>query len=72
VDRVIYSILQRFNLEWKTRTSVFTQAALSLHTKLFELIGEAAYNPARDRNQQFLPILFLLTEARKKERPRVI
>jgi hypothetical protein len=25
VDRIIYSILQRFNLEWKTRTlSVFT------------------------------------------------
>ncbi len=28
VDRIIYSIFQRFNLEWKTRTlSVFTQAA---------------------------------------------
>jgi putative transposase len=27
VDRIIYSIFQRFNLEWKTRTlSVFTQA----------------------------------------------
>ena len=26
VDRIIYSIFQRFNLEWKTRTlSVFTQ-----------------------------------------------
>jgi transposase-like protein len=28
VDRIIYSIFQRFNLEWKTRSlSVFTQAA---------------------------------------------
>ena len=28
VDRIVYSIFQRFNLEWKTRTlSVFTQAA---------------------------------------------
>jgi transposase-like protein len=28
VDGIIYSIFQRFNLEWKTRTlSVFTQAA---------------------------------------------
>ena len=28
VDRIIYSILQRFNLEWKNRTlKVFTQAA---------------------------------------------
>ena len=28
VDRIIYSIFQRFNLEWKTRTlRVFTQAA---------------------------------------------
>ena len=28
VDRIIYSILQRFNLEWKTRTlRIFTQAA---------------------------------------------
>ena len=28
VDRIIYSIFQRFNLDWKTRTlSVFTQAA---------------------------------------------
>ena len=28
VDRIIYSIFQRLNLEWKTRTlSVFTQAA---------------------------------------------
>jgi putative transposase len=28
VDRIIYSIFQRFNLEWKTRTlSVFTRAA---------------------------------------------
>ena len=28
VDRIIYSIFQRFDLEWKTRTlSVFTQAA---------------------------------------------
>jgi putative transposase len=28
VDRILYSIFQRFNLEWKTRTlSVFTQAA---------------------------------------------
>ena len=28
VDRIIYSIFQRFNLEWKTRAlSVFTQAA---------------------------------------------
>jgi hypothetical protein len=28
VDRIIDSIFQRFNLEWKTRTlSVFTQAA---------------------------------------------
>ena len=28
VDRIIYSIFQRFNLEWKTRTlSIFTQAA---------------------------------------------
>jgi len=28
VDRIIYSIFQRFNLEWKTRTlSVFTQVA---------------------------------------------
>jgi hypothetical protein len=28
VDRIIYSIFQRFNLEWKTRTlGVFTQAA---------------------------------------------
>jgi hypothetical protein len=28
LDRVIYPIFQRFNLEWKTRTlSVFTQAA---------------------------------------------
>jgi putative transposase len=28
VDRITYSIFQRFNLEWKTRTlSVFTQAA---------------------------------------------
>jgi len=28
VDRIIYSIFQRFNLEWKTRTlSVFTEAA---------------------------------------------
>jgi transposase-like protein len=28
VDRIIYSIFQRFNLEWKNRTlSVFTQAA---------------------------------------------
>jgi len=28
VDRIIYSILQRFNLEWKNRTlKLFTQAA---------------------------------------------
>ena len=28
VDRIIYSIFQRFNLEWKTRTlKLFTQAA---------------------------------------------
>ncbi len=28
VDRIIYSIFQRFNLEWKPRTlSVFIQAA---------------------------------------------
>jgi len=28
VDRIIYSIFQRFNLEWKTRTlRLFTQAA---------------------------------------------
>ena len=28
VDRIIYSIFNRFNLEWKTRTlEVFTQAA---------------------------------------------
>ena len=28
VDRIIYSIFQRFNLDWKTRTlSLFTQAA---------------------------------------------
>ncbi|HEY6304371.1 MAG TPA: transposase [Terriglobales bacterium] len=28
VDRIIYSIFQRFNLEWKTRTlDLFTQAA---------------------------------------------
>lgn len=28
VDRIIYSIFYRFNLEWKTRTlEVFTQAA---------------------------------------------
>ena len=28
VDRIIYSIFYRFNLEWKTRTlKVFTQAA---------------------------------------------
>jgi transposase-like protein len=28
VDRIIYSIFQRFNLEWQNRTlSVFTQAA---------------------------------------------
>jgi putative transposase len=28
VDRIIYSIFQRFNLEWRNRTlSVFTQAA---------------------------------------------
>ena len=28
VDRILYSIFHRFNLEWKTRTlSVFTQAA---------------------------------------------
>ncbi len=28
VDRIIYSIFQRFNLEWKTRTlSLFTEAA---------------------------------------------
>jgi ABC-type tungstate transport system substrate-binding protein len=28
VDRIIYSIFQRFNLEWKTRRlSLFTQAA---------------------------------------------
>ncbi len=28
VDRIIYSIFYRFNLEWKTRTlDVFTQAA---------------------------------------------
>lgn len=28
VDRIIYSIFQRFNLEWKNRTlRVFTQAA---------------------------------------------
>ena len=28
VDRIIYSIFQRFNLEWKNRTlSVFTQVA---------------------------------------------
>jgi hypothetical protein len=28
VDRIIYSIFQRFNLEWKTRTlNLFTQAA---------------------------------------------
>jgi hypothetical protein len=28
VDRIIYSIFQRFNMEWKTRTlRVFTQAA---------------------------------------------
>ena len=28
VDRIIYSIFQRFNLEWKTRTlRAFTQAA---------------------------------------------
>jgi len=28
VDRIIYSIFQRFNLEWKTRTlRIFTQAA---------------------------------------------
>jgi hypothetical protein len=28
VDRIIYSIFQRFNLEWKNRTlKLFTQAA---------------------------------------------
>jgi hypothetical protein len=28
VDRIIYSIFQRFNLEWKTHTlHLFTQAA---------------------------------------------
>ncbi|MGO9167314.1 MAG: transposase, partial [Candidatus Sulfotelmatobacter sp.] len=28
VDRILYSIFQRFNLEWKTRTlNLFTQAA---------------------------------------------
>jgi hypothetical protein len=28
VDRIIYSIFQRFTLEWKTRTlKLFTQAA---------------------------------------------
>jgi transposase-like protein len=28
VDRIIYSIFQRFNLEWKTRTlNLFTQVA---------------------------------------------
>jgi len=28
VDRIIYSIFQRFNLEWKSRTlKLFTQAA---------------------------------------------
>ena len=28
IDRIIYSIFQRFNLEWKTRTlNLFTQAA---------------------------------------------
>ena len=28
VDRIMYSIFQRFNLEWKTRTlNLFTQAA---------------------------------------------
>ncbi len=28
VDRIIYSIFQRFNLEWKNRTlNLFTQAA---------------------------------------------
>jgi len=28
VDRIIYSIFQRFKLEWKTRTlNLFTQAA---------------------------------------------
>jgi transposase-like protein len=28
VDRIIYSIIERFNLEWKTRTlKAFTQAA---------------------------------------------
>jgi transposase-like protein len=28
VDRIIYSIFQRFNLEWKSRTlNLFTQAA---------------------------------------------
>jgi len=28
VDRIIYSIFEKFNLEWKTRTlRVFTQAA---------------------------------------------
>jgi len=28
VERIIFSIFQRFNLEWKTRTlRVFTQAA---------------------------------------------
>jgi putative transposase len=30
VDRIIYSIFQRFNLEWKTRTlNLFTQASLT-------------------------------------------
>jgi hypothetical protein len=37
VDRIIYSIFQRFNLEWKTRTlNLFTQQ-LDITCKLFHL-----------------------------------
>jgi putative transposase len=35
VDRIIYSIFQRFNLEWKTRTlNLFTSSSTSPHSQL--------------------------------------
>jgi len=40
VDRIIYSIFQRFNLEWKTRTlNLFTQAAWRHHSNGFHSNG---------------------------------
>ena len=48
VDRIIYSIFQRFNLEWKTRTlSVFTRI---MKGRPFELGSE--YQPELFRKER--------------------